>query len=87
MKKSFLLRSEILGLVVNTLTASYKYSRNKTENVPLSVEMELSGKLKAFCVVFIAFFQSALNPKYFEKTMSLMAQVFLKLLTTKDVFS
>ena len=46
-KKLFLVRSEILGLLFKTYTANYKYSRRSTDNLPLPVEMQLSGKLKA----------------------------------------
>ena len=47
--------------------------------------MQLSEKLKTFSKFFIACFESALNFEHFEKKMSLRAQVFLKLLTPKDV--
>ena len=33
-EKSFLVRSEILGLFLNTLTAEYKYSRWNMQNFP-----------------------------------------------------
>ena len=50
--------------------------------------MELSEKVKTFFALFIAFFQSALNLEHFEKkNMSLIAQVFRKLLSAKDVFT
>ena len=71
----------------NALTANYEYSRNNTDNLPLPVQMQLSGKLKYFSRFFIEFFESALNFEHFEKTVSLIAQVFLKLLTPKDVFT
>ena len=45
---SLLVKSEILGLLVNTLTANYEYSRSNTDNLPLACEMELSEKLKRF---------------------------------------
>ena len=69
---------------LNTLTANYEYSRSNTYNLPLPVQMQLSEKLETF---FIAFLESALNFEHFEKKMSLMAQVFPKLLTLKDVFT
>ena len=47
--------------------------------------MQLSKKLETFSQFFIAFSESALNFEHFEKKMSLIAQVFLKLLTPKDV--
>ena len=34
-KRLFLIRSEILGLLDNTLTANYEYSRINRENLPL----------------------------------------------------
>ena len=34
--------------LVNTLTANYEYSRNNTDDLPLPVQMQLSGKLKTF---------------------------------------
>ena len=50
--------------------------------------MQLSEKIETFSQVCIAFFESPLNFKHFEKKkMSLMAQVFLKLLTPKDVLT
>ena len=54
-------------LLFNTLTANYEYSRNNTDDLPLPVQMQLSGKLKTFSPFFIVFFESALNFKHFEK--------------------
>ena len=39
---SISVRSEILGLFVNTLTADAKYSRYNTGNLPRPIEMHLS---------------------------------------------
>ena len=69
------------------MTANYEYSRNKTDNLQLPVQMQLSGKLKLFYQFFIVFSESALTFEHFEKTISLIAQVLLKLLTPKDVFT
>ena len=71
---------------INTLTANYGYSRSNTDNLPLPVQIQLSEKLNNF-LNFIAFLESALNFEHFGKKMSLIAQVFLKLLTPKDVFT
>ena len=57
------------------------------DNLPLPVQMQLSEKPKTFPQFFIAFLESALNFEHFEKKMSLIAPVFLKLLTPKDVFT
>ena len=53
-KESFLVRSEILGLLVNTLTPNYEYLRSNRENLLLPVQMQLSEKPKSFCCIFIA---------------------------------
>ena len=49
---SLLVRCEILGLLVNTLTTNYKYSCSNWENLPLPVQMQLSegkdGMIKPF---------------------------------------
>ena len=83
-KKSFLVTSKILGLLINKLTADYEYSRSNKENLPPPIYMQLPKKPKTFCFV-IEFLESTLNLEHFEKKMSLIAQVFLKLLTPKDV--
>ena len=83
-KKSFLVTSKILGQLINKLTADYEYSRSNKENLPPPIYMQLPKKPKTFCVV-IEFLESTLNLEHFEKKMSLIAQVFLKLLTPKDV--
>ena len=69
------------------MTANYEYSRSNTDNLQLPVQMLLSKKLNTFCRFFIAFFEAALNFEHFEKKVSLTAQVFLELLTPKDVFT
>ena len=38
-QKLFLIRSEILGLLVITLTANYEYSRSNRENLPLPIQL------------------------------------------------
>ena len=50
-----------------------------------TIQMHLSRKQKVFSEFFAAFFEFALNLKQFEKKMSLIAYVFQKLPTTKDV--
>ena len=47
--------------------------------------MQLPKKPKTFCCIVIEFLESTLNLEHFEKKMSLIAQVFLKLLTPKNV--
>ena len=67
------------------LTTNWEYSRSNRENLPLPVPTQLSEKLKTFPQFFIAFVECTLNLEHIEKKMSLIAQVFLKLLTLKDV--
>ena len=47
--------------------------------------MHLSQKEKIFSEFFAAFFESALNLEHFQKKMTLIAYVFPKLPTTKNV--
>ena len=41
-KRSPLLKFEIIGLFVNTLTADYKYPVLDCENLPFPIQMQLS---------------------------------------------
>ena len=50
-----------------------------------TIQMHLSQKQIIFSEFFSAVFESALNFEYFQKKMTLIAYVFPKLLTTKDV--
>ena len=40
-EKLLLIKSEILGLLVNTLTANYEYSRGNGENLLLPIQIKL----------------------------------------------
>ena len=68
---------------VNTLTANDEYSRSNRENLPLPIQAQLPEKPKTFCELLLHFW----DLHYIFKKMSLIAQVFLKLLTPKDVFT
>ena len=61
---SILVISEILGLLVNTLTADDKYLLCNEENLPLSVRMQLSKKGKTVLKFFASFLKF---PSHFEK--------------------
>ena len=50
-----------------------------------TIEKDLSQKQNVFSQFFSAFFESALNFEHFQKKMTLIAYVFPKLPTTKDV--
>ena len=66
-KRLFLIRSELLGLFVNTLTSDYKYSRQNWKNLWQKFPIQTSMKLKTFSRFFIGFLKSTLNLEYFEK--------------------
>ena len=75
------------NISVNTLNANYEYSRSSRENLPLPIQMQLSEKPKTFSEFFIEVLEFTLNFEHFEKKMTLIAQVFLKLMTPKDVLT
>ena len=50
-----------------------------------TIQMHLSQKQKIFSELFSAFFESALNFEHFQKKMTVIAYVFPKLPTTKNV--
>ena len=50
-----------------------------------TIQMHLSQKQKIFSRFFSAFYELALNFEHFQKKMSLIAYVFPKLPTTKNV--
>ena len=62
-----LVKSELLGQFVNTLTADYNYSPQYRENLSQQVPMQTSLKLKTSSRFFIPFVTSTLNFQYFEK--------------------
>ena len=66
-KKSALVRSKILELFVNTLTAEYTYSRRNMETFTEQVQMPLSLKQKNFPGFFIVFLKSTWNGEHFQK--------------------
>ena len=55
--KLFLIRSEILELPDNTLTADLEYSRSNIVNLTLPIQIKLSKKPQTFCWIFILHFQ------------------------------
>ena len=69
----------------NTLTADDKYSLISRDKWMQTIQMHLSQKQKIFSDFFPAFFESAINFEHFQKKMTLIADVFPKLPTTKHV--
>ena len=70
---------------LNTLTANDKYSLNSKNNGIQKIQTHLSQKQNIFSQFFSGFFESALNFEHLQKKMTLIAYVFPKLPTTKDV--
>ena len=66
-KRLVLVRSEVLGQFVNTITAVYNYIRQNLENLRQQVQTQISLKPKTFSGFFIALMNSTLNLEYFEK--------------------
>ena len=70
---------------LNTLKTGDNYSLVNRDNWMQKIQMHLSQKHKIFSGFFFAFFESPLNFEHFQKKMTLIAYVFPKLPTTKDV--
>ena len=66
-KKSALVRSKILGLFVNTLTAEYMYSGRNMQTFKQQVQTPLTLKQKTFSGYIIAFLKSTWNGEHFQK--------------------
>ena len=66
-KKSALVRSKILGLFINTLTAEYMYSRRNMQTFRQHIQTSLSLKQKSFSRFFIAFLKYTGNREHFQK--------------------
>ena len=66
-KKSALVRSKILGLFVNSLTAEYTYSRRNMRTFTQHIQTPLSLKQKTFSWFFNAFLKSTWNGEHFQE--------------------
>ena len=70
---------------LNTLTAHDMYFLISKEEWMETFQMHLSQKQNIFSQFFSASFEYALNFEHFQKMMTLIAYVFPKFSTTKDV--
>ena len=84
-QKSLLETWKFFSRFLNTLTADDTYSIISRDNLMQTILTHLSQKRNIFSQFFSAFFESALIFEHFEKKMTLIAYVFLKLPTTKKV--
>ena len=67
--KSDSVRSEILGLFVNTFTGDNEYSRHNREILPIPTQMQLSRKLRIFCDFFGSYLEYLLEFYFFGSYM------------------
>ena len=80
---SALVRSIILGLFVNTLTAEYTYSCRNMQTLTQQVQTPLSLKQKTFSGFFIAFLKSTWNGEHFEKKVEFSSWSISEIIDTK----
>ena len=80
-----LVLSKILGLFVNTLTDDDKNSFLYRQNLTQPIQILISQKQKNFSEYFSAFLKSTLNFEHFKRKVTLIADVFPKLLSPKKV--
>ena len=67
------------------MNAGHKYSLLNRENLKKPIQMQLSQKLKLFYIFASAFLKSRLNFEHFGTKMTLIANVFPKFRTPKNV--
>ena len=65
--KSALFKFEILGLIVNRLTADDKYSRRNIQNLTQELQTAISQKQKTFSETYITYLKSITNSEAFAK--------------------
>ena len=87
LQKSLLDTGKFFRPFLNTLTANDKYSLISKDKWMQTIQMHLSQKQKIFSQLIPAFFETALKFEHFQKKMTLIAYVFPKFPTTKDVFT
>ena len=85
LQKSLLDTWKFFRPFLNTLTATDEYSLISKDKRMKTFKMLLSQKQNIFPEFFSSFFESELNLKHFQTKMTLIAYVFPKLPTTKDV--
>ena len=70
---------------LNKVISSDKYSLTSRDNWMQTIQMSLYQKKNIFSQFFSAFFESAFHFQHFQKKKTLIAYVFPKLPTTKNV--
>ena len=80
-----LVRWKSLRLFLNTLTDDDNYCLLYRDNLTQTIQILLSQKQQAFSQFFSPFLKSTLNFEDFQKKMTLIADVFPKLPSPKNV--
>ena len=80
---SLLLTCQILGLLVNSFAANEKYPILNRDKLTIPIQMQSSGKEKAFSQFLAAFFKSRLIFQHLRKKLTLIAFVFMNVRTAK----
>ena len=76
---------KLSGLFLNTLTDDDKYSLLYGDNLAQPIQILLSQKQKTFSQFGSTFLKSTLNFEHFQKKIKLIADVFPKLPSPKNV--
>ena len=76
---------KILRLFVNTLTDDDNYSLLYGQNLTQAIQILISQKQKTFSEFFFGILKSTLNFEQFQKKMTLIVDLFPKLLSLKNV--
>ena len=84
-KKSLLVIWKILELLVKTLTADHKFSLLNRDKLTRPIQMQLCKSKKTFSQLCSAFLKFRYSFQQFQKKMTLIADVFPKLMIPKNV--
>ena len=66
-RKSAFFKFEILGLIVNRLTADDKYFHRNMQNLTQVLQTAISQKQKTFSIIFITYLKCITNSEAFAK--------------------
>ena len=73
LEKVSLVRFDIWGLLIITLTLNNAYVRPNRERLPLPLQIQFFGKPKTFCSSSVTFLETILNFQHFQKTSTFTA--------------
>ena len=84
-RKSALFKFEILGLIVNRLTADDKYSRRNIQNLTQELQTAISQKQRTFSGIFITYPKSITNSEAFAKNVESASLSIIEIIEPKKV--